>query len=267
MKSNSNDTNAISRGDFLKSAALAGLGIAGLGVLSACTPSKTSGGGSDKPAGSSVTWDKEVDVLVVGSGTAAYAALVAKGNDVEKVLVIEKNSLWGGTSATSGGTLWIPLFYAGQEAGMNDTREDALKYMKACAAGRGNEKAMETYIDNGNALLEWTRDTFNWKWGSGNPDAGFKDYYEPYEGFRPFGRQADFEGGGAGEWATIQAKLEEIGVEIMMETPATDLIVDENGAVVGVAAVSDGKAINIKANTCVVLGTGGFDHNPELMSA
>jgi succinate dehydrogenase/fumarate reductase flavoprotein subunit len=269
MKRESKEPKAITRGDFLKGVGITGLGAIGLGALAACTPNNPpDGGGSGAPSsgnsGGEVSWDKEVDVLVVGSGTSAYAALVAKGNDVENVLVIEKNALWGGTSATSGGTLWIPLFYAGQEAGMADTREDALTYMKLCAGGRGNEKAIEAYIDNGNALLEWTRDTFNWEWTSGPPDAGFKDYYEPYEGFRPWGREADFAGGGAGEWATIQAQLEDMGVEIMMETPATDLIVDESGAVVGVTATSAGKAINIKANTCVILGTGGFDHNAEL---
>jgi succinate dehydrogenase/fumarate reductase flavoprotein subunit len=212
-----------------------------------------------------MSWDQEFDVVVVGSGTAAYAALVAAANGA-KVAVLEKSESWGGTSATSGGTLWIPLFYGGQEAGMNDTREDALTYMKACAGGRGNEKAMEAYVDNGNALLEWTRDTFGWKWDPGTPGAGFKDYYEPYPGYRAQGRNAGFEGNGPAEWAALQEQLVTLGVEIMMETPATELIMD-GGAVVGVVAGYDANPQNIKANTCVVLGTGGFDHDPKAVAA
>ncbi|MDR3052593.1 MAG: FAD-binding protein, partial [Coriobacteriales bacterium] len=258
---------ALSRADFLRATAVAGLGALGIGVLSACSPSDAKEPeGSAGATGGDITWDKEVDVLVVGSGTAAYAALTAAGNGAKKVLVIEKSGIWGGTSATSGGTLWIPLSYAGQEAGMADTREDALAYMKACAAGRGNEKAMEAYIDNGNALLEWTRDTYGWSWGAGTPGAGFKDYYEPYPGYRDTGRQADFEGNGPQEWATLQELLGTLGVEIMMETPATDLITNETGAVIGVVAQNGGKPLNIKAS-CVVLGTGGFDHNKEMTDA
>jgi succinate dehydrogenase/fumarate reductase flavoprotein subunit len=259
----------MSRGDFLKAGMVAGIGALGLGALSGCEPdnSDPGSGSGGSSSGESVSWDKEVDVLVVGSGTAAYAALVAKGNGATDVLVLEKTQLFGGTSATSGGTLWIPLAYSGQAAGMQDTREDALAYMKACAAGRGNEKAMEAYIDNANPLLEWTRDEFGWEWGSGNPDAGFKDYYEPYRGYRSSGRQASFSGGGANEWATIREKLEELGVEIMMETSATELITDEAGAVIGVVAREGSRSMNIKARTCVVLGTGGFDHNSEMISA
>lgn len=178
---------SVSRRGFIKGAGIAGLGIAALGALPACA---SQGNGSQGATGAQdVPWDVETDVLVVGSGTSAFAALVAKANGVENVTIIEKSSIWGGTSATSGGTLWIPLFYAGQDAGMADTREDALKYMKAVAAGRGNEAAMELYVDNANALLEWTRDTFGWEWVADTPGMGFKDYYEPYDGFRSQGRR------------------------------------------------------------------------------
>ncbi|MDR2109667.1 MAG: FAD-binding protein, partial [Coriobacteriales bacterium] len=255
-------------------AGIAGLGALGMGVLTACAPSSNKGSSSAAGTGSTggtdakgISWDHEVDVLVVGSGTAAYAALVAKGNGAEKVMVIEKSKVWGGTSATSGGTLWVPLFYAGQKAGMDDTRADAVEYMKLCADGRGNQAAIEAYVDNANALCEWTRDTFDWEWVTDTPGAGFKDYYEPFKGFRPQGRQASLGNGGAGMWVSLQDQLNELDVEILMETTASSLILDQNEAVIGVAAQSDGASINIKANVCVVLGTGGFDHNPKMMAA
>lgn len=258
----------VDRRSFLRGVGLAGVGALGLGVLSACNAAGSGGNGSGADASSDgISWDKEVDVLVVGSGTAAYAALVAKGNGAENVTIIEKSAMWGGTSATSGGTLWIPLFYPGQEAGMDDTRDDAVTYMNLCADGRGNPAAIEAYVDNANALCEWTRDTYGWEWVTDTPGAGFKDYYEPFAGFRAQGRQASLGNGGAGMWATMQETLEEIGVEVLMETAATELVVDETGAVLGVVATSGSTTTNIKANTCVVLGTGGFDHNPEMANA
>lgn len=259
------ETGKVSRRNFVKGAGAVGLGLAALGMLPACAS-----GSADKGSGAgaaNVSWDVETDVLVVGTGTSAFAALVAKANGVENVTIIEKSKIWGGTSATSGGTLWIPLFYAGQEAGMADTREDALTYMKAVAAGRGNEAAMEMYVDNANALLEWTRDTFGWEWVTDTPGMGFKDYYEPYEGFRSHGRQASLGNGGAGLWSQLQQDVKDLGIEVMMGTAAEELIVDDAGAVVGVRASDGGKETLIKANQCVVLGTGGFDHNPEMVRA
>lgn len=256
---------SVSRRGFIKGAGIAGLGIAALGALPACA---SQGNGSQGATGAQdVPWDVETDVLVVGSGTSAFAALVAKANGVENVTIIEKSSIWGGTSATSGGTLWIPLFYAGQDAGMADTREDALKYMKAVAAGRGNEAAMELYVDNANALLEWTRDTFGWEWVADTPGMGFKDYYEPYDGFRSQGRQASLGNGGAGLWSQLQQDVKDQGIEVLMGTAAEEIIVDETGTVIGVKATDGGKEMRIKANQCVVLGTGGFDHNPDMVRA
>lgn len=259
------ETDTVSRRNFVKGAGAVGLGLAALGMLPACA-SGSSEKGSEAGA-ANVAWDVETDVLVVGTGTSAFAALVAKANGVENVTIIEKSKIWGGTSATSGGTLWIPLFYAGQDAGMADTREDALTYMKAVAAGRGNEAAMEMYVDNANALLEWTRDTFGWEWVTDTPGMGFKDYYEPYEGFRSQGRQASLGNGGAGLWSQLQQDVKDLGIEVMMGTAAEELIVDDAGAVIGVRASEGGKETLIKANQCVVLGTGGFDHNPEMVRA
>ncbi|MBP7962921.1 MAG: FAD-binding protein, partial [Caldilineaceae bacterium] len=53
-------------------------------------------------------WDEEVDLLVVGSGGGGMtAALVAKSLGLD-VLVIEKTEFYGGSTARSGGALWIP---------------------------------------------------------------------------------------------------------------------------------------------------------------
>ena len=58
-----------------------------------------------------------------------------------------------------------------------------------------------------------------------------------------------------------------MGAEIKTETPVTSLITDEAGKVIGVVAQDGSQTINVKANLCVVLGTGGFDHNPAMLAA
>ena len=70
-------------------------------------------------------WDKTVDVLVVGSGAGGMlSALVAARNHAD-VLIIEKESLWGGTSATSGAGIWIPASDQAAAAGFHDSVVDA----------------------------------------------------------------------------------------------------------------------------------------------
>lgn len=74
-------------------------------------------------------WDAEHDIVVVGSGSAAFAAAItakALGNDV---VMFEKGAYVGGTTLVSGGGGWFPNNQRMQEDGIEDPREDALKYM------------------------------------------------------------------------------------------------------------------------------------------
>lgn len=76
------------------------------------------------------TWDHRVDYLVVGTGAAGLsAAIVAKRNGLE-TLVIESTDKWGGTTAISGGGLWMPNNALMKKAGVEDSVEAALDYME-----------------------------------------------------------------------------------------------------------------------------------------
>jgi succinate dehydrogenase/fumarate reductase flavoprotein subunit len=254
----SGNVGSITREGFLKTAALAGLGIVGLGSLTAC--GSDSSGASQ---GSAITWDREVDVLVVGSGTAAIGALVAKASSPDSsVLIIEKSSLWGGTTVTSGCVVWVPLNYVMAKDGTGDNREDALTYMKACAAGRCDDSLLEAYLDNGNPFLEWARDGFGWDWVYGGITG---DYLQALPGSVLGGRSLIVEQFGTALWGDVRTRAEDAGIEIMFDTAATRLITDDSGAVVGLVAVSGGKETTIKASRGVILGTGGFDHNQEML--
>ena len=100
-------------------------------------------------------WDMQVDVLVVGSGAGGLlAALVAAHNHAE-VLIIEKDRQWGGTSATSGGGIWIPGSDQAKAAGFEDSLADAFKYVRALSADNVPDANIRAYVENGAAMLRW----------------------------------------------------------------------------------------------------------------
>ena len=85
------EIKGMGRRDFLKTAALSGLALGGAAALTGCVPSTGAekGASANASAGADVAWDKEVDVLVIGSGTGAFAA---KG--AESVCLVEKGTMW-----------------------------------------------------------------------------------------------------------------------------------------------------------------------------
>lgn len=265
---------SISRRDVLKSTAFAGLGALGLGILSACSPE--SGGANDgaSGAGSSVaiSWDKEVDVLVAGSGTVIIAAIAASELGGKNILVVEKDeAVFGGTSGTSGGGHAFALLSFNADEGIADTREQVLEYMKGASDGRMDTDVQEAFVDTCDEYAHFILDIFGWsKWGHINK--AFGDYYE----FLP-GSVAD--GFGHGSWYPFDAQGAPLmapqqwpvyheyidahdNIELLMGTSIVSLII-EGDAVIG-AVVNDGsKNLNVKASA-VVLGTGGFEHDTDM---
>ena len=100
-------------------------------------------------------FDEIFDVLVIGSGCGGLtAALTADISNPAKVLVIEKSHLIGGTSATSGGVIWIPDNHLGKEKGAQDSISEAKDYLKATIpADEFNEPLIDAYLDQGLSLI------------------------------------------------------------------------------------------------------------------
>src|SRR6516165_2028382 len=73
----------------------------------------------------------EVDVLVVGAGAAGMAAALVSAIEGLDVLLCEKSTQVGGTTATSAGTVWIPGTRLSRQAGFTDTIADAAGYLDA----------------------------------------------------------------------------------------------------------------------------------------
>jgi 3-oxosteroid 1-dehydrogenase len=258
------EAKLVSRRTFLKKSAAIGVSAAAASALGACAP-----------AAASLTsklpkWDKEVDVLVLGSGTVAIAAIAAKDAGAASVLILEKGPAFGGTSALSGGGFWIPTNYVMQQAGIEDNRADALKYLQYVSDGQSSDELLNSYLDNGPKMLEWLRDKYQVQFAV--TGTMFQDYYE-VPGFRPKGRQVAFAQDGkplpgAGAWKIIRTIVDKLGIEVMINTAGKKLYTDDSGQVVGVLATDqNGKDLNIHAKKGVIIGTGGFDHNKDLTKA
>ena len=81
-------------------------------------------------------WDNEVDVVVLGSGGAGLTAALAAAASGASVEVYEKTATVGGTTAVSGGIVWIPAHRRSPDGEL--TEADALKYLEAQSLARPN---------------------------------------------------------------------------------------------------------------------------------
>lgn len=101
------------------------------------------------------TWDREVDVLTVGAGAAGMtAALVASAKDLT-VLLCEKSSQIGGTTAISGGAIWIPGSTQSRQGGFVDSVDDARRYLDSVIGDPDDDDRREAFIETGAATLDF----------------------------------------------------------------------------------------------------------------
>jgi len=100
-------------------------------------------------------WDVETDVLVAGSGAAALTAGVVAAVQGAKTLVIEKSELFGGTSATSGGVIWIPATSQALAAGHADSPEEAFQYVRALSDANVPDERIWAFVRRGREMVAW----------------------------------------------------------------------------------------------------------------
>jgi len=104
-------------------------------------------------------WDRIVDVVVVGSGGAALVAATMAHDAGAEVLIVEKAALLGGTSAVSGGGVWLPCNHKMAEAGIPDDRASALEYLERVTMGRAPDpELLEVFVDTAPEMLRYLED-------------------------------------------------------------------------------------------------------------
>ncbi|NIE62456.1 FAD-dependent oxidoreductase [Burkholderia sp. Ax-1719] len=104
---------------------------------------------------STTTLPAVCDVLVVGAGAGGLSTAITARKAGLDVVVIEKEPVFGGTTAFSGGVLWIPGNRHGAANGAKDTREAARTYLRHEAGAFFDEAAIEAFLDYGPQMLDF----------------------------------------------------------------------------------------------------------------
>ncbi|WP_159978198.1 MULTISPECIES: FAD-dependent oxidoreductase [unclassified Novosphingobium] len=124
-----------------------------------------------------MTFAETFDVVVVGSGAAGAMAALRSADLGLKVLIVEKAHKFGGTSATSGGVMWIPNH--GLDGDVGDSRASALEYLDATIGVPVNRERLEAFVDQAPRMLHYLRST-----GVPVLAAAWPDYFPGHPGAR-----------------------------------------------------------------------------------
>ena len=131
---------------------------------------------------SDTTWDHDVDVVVLGTGGAGLTAALTAAVGGARVAVYEKAATVGGTTAVSGGIVWIPAHHRSPDGEL--TVEDAMRYLEAQSLGAMDADLVETFVRTGPEMLDFVETHSELQFEIA---AGFPDYKPELPGGRPSG--------------------------------------------------------------------------------
>lgn len=234
----------LSRRDFIRKTAT-GIGAAAVIGL------ETEPAAGREPA-SKIKWDKEVDVLIAGTGFAGLASAITAHDAGAKVLILEKTpeEYEGGNSKVSGNMWWTPTDV-----------DEAVKYITAMCYGLTDQESIKTLAEGMFENNAWLK-----KLGiEPTPLGMFQPEYPELPGsetVRTWGNGRGTFGGTL--YYPIRKQVEDRGIAVMYRTPAKELVRNEIGEIIGVKAESGGKDLNIKAGRGVILACGGFEFAQDL---
>ncbi len=257
----------LTRRDLVKMGGAACLVMGGAAAAAGAQGAQAAEAGMATVVGTAeINFTKETDILIVGTGISGLAAAMEPAKAGKKVIFAEKKATFGGDSAYS---CWF-MFANGTKLQLD----------------AGIPTTIDQYWEAGQANLVAGFDQYDWypEWVKGKTYAntGFVDaavadfgcsFQEPAsdEELPRLAAQVILPGEGIGTGYTyilapLQAKLEEMGCEFDYELTAKALIKDAEGAVIGCRFQdAEGNPVDIKAQA-VVLATGGFADNGEMVA-
>ncbi|OBI23551.1 FAD-dependent oxidoreductase [Mycobacterium sp. E2497] len=148
-----------------------------------------------------MSWDHEVDVVVLGTGGAGLTTALTAAVAGASVEVFEKASTVGGTTAVSGGVVWIPAH--NRSAAGELTVADALRYLRAQSLGAMDDEMVETFVRTGPVMLDFVESHSGVRFEIAT---GFPDYRPELPGGQPGGGRslvpAPYDLDRLGEWGT-----------------------------------------------------------------
>ena len=128
-------------------------------------------------------FDHSTDILVIGSGGGALATALTAAILGAETLVVEKADQYGGTSATSGGNIWIPNSHHTNASPFPDSRDKALEYLVAATAGTTTRPILEAFVDNAARMLSFLEAESHVRFEA----RAYCDYYPELPGAKPEG--------------------------------------------------------------------------------
>ena len=231
------------------------------------------------------TWDLEADVVVVGCGCAGACAAIAAAEAGAEVLVAERASGGGGTSANSGGQIYMGGGTPVQTAcGFEDTPDEMYKFLMAALGPEPDAAKTRVYCDESVAHFHWLeahdvpfkRSFYPVRGGTESPTddclafSGGENAY-PFDRIAkpaPRGHKPQFTGSAGGFlMQRLIAASERAGVRFECDARCDTLVVDarEHGRVVGAVLWQDKRERLVRARRGVVLAAGGFMMNEEMV--
>lgn len=202
----------------------------------------------------------EADVIIIGGGASGITAAVAAAEKDASVILIEKGSTTGGAANMGMGFFAVESKY--QKAQMVDlTKEDTFKFFMEYTHWRVDARLIRRYI-------EQSADTIEWMEGMGVGFLGAYKYFEnskqTWHVVKTQGSNAPAERAASNMFRALTERAEELGVEILYQTKANKILM-EDGHVAGVEFTNaDGETIEAECS-CVIVATGGFGDNPKMI--
>jgi succinate dehydrogenase/fumarate reductase flavoprotein subunit len=230
-------------------------------------------------------YDFEADVIVVGFGAAGACVAIEAARAGAKVMLFEVAAGSGGTSALSGGEIYMggnggtPIQ---RSAGFTDATEDLFKYLMMAGGPNADEAKVRLYADNSLSHYEWlvaqgvkyknsfikeriveptTDDCLIW---SGSEEAWpFVEQARPC----PRGHTPQWMGMGGGRYLmdVFTQRVNELNIDVRYNSRAVALIADEANRVQGIVVRVDGEERFARARRGVVLCAGGFVMNQQML--
>ena len=195
--------------------------------------------------------DFTVDVVVVGAGAAGLSAATQASQLGLDVILLEKNGYPGGTTIMAEGVFAVDS-HMQKEAGVEIDKVDLFTRVQNYNHWLSDSKILQKFFDSSADSIEWLE------------DLGVK-----FMGVISMGDSVQtwhiYEGLGEGFVKSMHKAALNAGVNLMLETSGKDLVMEE-GSVKGlIAETSDGDKLSIEAPV-VILATGGYSDNPEMMA-
>ncbi|MDU4889908.1 MAG: flavocytochrome c [Clostridium sp.] len=224
--------------------------LASVMMLTLVACGTTSGGSKGSGSGKS---KENYDIVIIGGGGAGLAAAVeAKQNGAENIVVLEKLSFLGGSTTMAFGGFNCAKSKYMTEQGKEEENIDLLNRVVGKNGKNFNDSDVAAVvIEETPSVLEWF-ESFGSEWGQ----IRYSDLHCPTDGTIP----------GVEIIKVLSEQCEKLGVEIRLNTKATKLVTDEEGRINGVATQNEnGEEATINC-TSVILATGGYSNNPEMIA-